>query len=160
SDLWGSRDEKLAALAATTSHSRQPSLAIRDRELNPQQPNWRFVPVTAAAACVKYGSAWSLADAMPVNTTAAVTARDHFVVAFTREELIARINEFRDLKIPDDEIRQRFFQRTRSARYQTGDTRGWKLSEARRIVADDDCWQEKIIRCLYRPFDWRFVFWH
>ena len=78
---------------------------------------------------------------MPVNTTAPVTARDHFVVAFTREELASRIAEFRDLSISDDDIRQRYFQRTRSARYETGDTRGWKLAEARRIVAADDNWQ-------------------
>ena len=57
---------------------------------------------------------------MPVNTTAPVTARDHFVVAFTEEELRQRIAEFRDLSIPDDEIRRRYFTRTRSARYETG----------------------------------------
>ena len=77
---------------------------------------------------------------MPVNTTAPVTARDHFVVAFTREELHERIDEFRDLSIPDDEIRRRYFTRTRSSRYPPGDTRGWKLAAARRIVAADDNW--------------------
>ncbi|HEX5105131.1 MAG TPA: type ISP restriction/modification enzyme, partial [Pirellulaceae bacterium] len=51
-------------------------------------------------------------------------------------------------------------QRTRSARYQRGDTRSWKLPHARRAVAADEEWQGKIVRCLYRPFDWRYVFWH
>jgi predicted helicase len=97
---------------------------------------------------------------MPVHTTAPVTARDHFVVAFTIEELRARIEAFRDLSIPDEEIRRRYFQRTRSARYQSGDTRGWKLADARQIVAADRDWPQKIVRCLYRPFDWRYVFWH
>jgi predicted helicase len=97
---------------------------------------------------------------MPVNTTAPVTARDHFVVAFTREELEHRIAEFRDLSIPDDVIRERYFTRTRSRRYQRGDTRSWKLAAARQAVAADEDWQAKIVRCLYRPFDWRFVFWH
>jgi hypothetical protein len=128
--------------------------------LNPQSPAWRFIPSRASNRHPEYDSAWSLADAMPVNTTAPVTARDHFVVAFTVEELQARIEQFRDLSISDDEIRRRFFTRTRSARYELGDTRGWKLSEARRIVAEDADWQRHIVRCLYRPFDWRYVFWH
>jgi predicted helicase len=153
SELWGSRESKLASLA-DHSLTRHASL------LNPKSPKWLFVPAATSAVHPEYVSSWSLADAMPVNTTAPVTARDHFVVAFTRDELIARLTEFRDSSIPDDVIRERYFQRTRSARYETGDTRGWKLATARRTVADDPNWQRHIIRCLYRPFDWRFVFWH
>ncbi len=153
SELWGSRESKLASLA-------DPSPALRASVLNPQSPSWQFVPTGAATFHPEYAAGWSLAEAMPVNTTAPVTARDHFVVAFTRDELIARLTEFRDLSLPDDVIRERYFQRTRSARYETGDTRGWKLSSARRTIATDTNWHDKIVRCLYRPFDWRFVFWH
>lgn len=163
SELWSTRNQKLDVLAAATRQTKQPrfpSVALRASVLNPQAPSWQLVPSTATASCAEYSSAWSLEDAMPVNTTAPVTARDHFVVAFSREELISRIEAFCDLSISDDVIRQRYFQRTRSARYETGDTRGWKLGEARRIVAADANWQRHIVRCLYRPFDWRFVFWH
>jgi predicted helicase len=156
SELRGPRAAKLAALCNTASLP----CPLTPVTFTAAAPDWRFIPPTATPICPQYAASWSLADAMPVNTTAPVTARDHFVVAFTRNELINRINEFRDLKIPDDVIRGRYFQRTRSARYQTGDTRGWKLADARRIIAADDRWDEKIIRCLYRPFDWRFVFWH
>jgi predicted helicase len=128
--------------------------------LTPRAPDWRFVPTANGRRHPEYDDAWSLAEAMPLNATAPVTARDHFVVAFTAEELRDRIEQFRDLSISDDEIRRRYFTRTRSARYQLGDTRGWKLSQARRIVAADDQWQQEIIGCLYRPFDWRYVFWH
>src|SRR5262245_59674615 len=150
-DLWGSRESKLEALKA---HSLTLRVSV------PQPPQWRFIPQATHCSHSAYASAWSLAEAMPVHATAPVTARDHFVVAFTAEELRQRIAEFRDRSIPDDEIRHRYFTRTRSARYQVGDTRGWKLSAARRMVAADQDWQSKIIRCLYRPFDWRFVFWH
>src|SRR4029078_8253573 len=115
--------ETLAASTRETKQSRLPSLARRASVLNPEAPNWQFVPSVAAVSCAEYSSAWSLADAMPVNTTAPVTARDHFVVAFTREELISRIEAFCDLSLSDDIIRQQYFQRTRSARYETGDTR-------------------------------------
>jgi predicted helicase len=147
-ELRGSRETKLATLSVLSPAS-----------FTPTAPDWQFSPIAKSPQHTEYTSSWSLADAMPVNTTAPVTARDHFVVAFSREELNARVQEFRNLQISDDEIRERYFHRTRSARYQTGDTRSWKLSAARRIVAADDQWQEKIIRCLYRPFDWRYVFW-
>ena len=149
-ELWGTREEKLASLG------KPPSLA---RRVSVTPPHWRFIPATI---CIhpEYEAGWSLSDAMPVNTTAPVTARDHFVVGFTPEELCERIAELRDFSIPVDEIRRRYFSRTRSRRYTSGDTRGWKLAEARRAIAADADWQTKIVRCLYRPFDWRYVFWH
>jgi len=150
-ELWGSRDAKLARLADP-----QP---LTGERLSPNPPHYRFVPQSAPAH-PEYAAGWPIDEVMPVHTTAPVTARDHFVVAFTREELIERINEFRDLLISDDAIRAKYFHRTRSWRYPRGDTRGWKLAEARRKVAADDRWPEHIIRCAYRPFDWRFVFWH
>jgi predicted helicase len=166
-ELWGSREQKLAAIAnavdgsATVYRRNRPSsLALRARILQPRSPDWVFVPRLARARHSNYDAAWSLAKAMPVNATAPVTARDHFVVAFTAEELCARIEEFRDLSVSDQEIRWRYFQRTRSARYEVGDTRGWKMAEARRIIVADRDWSKKIARCLYRPFDWRYVFWH
>jgi type ISP restriction-modification system protein/N-6 DNA methylase len=166
-ELWGSREQKLRSLAcatggqtATDRQCHSSSLALRARVVAPGPPDWRLISAPRVQRHLEYDSGWSLAEAMPINTTAPVTARDHFVVAFTVEELINRIAVFRDLTIPDDEIRCRYFTRTRSARYPSGDTRGWKLAEARRIVAADADWQAKIVRCLYRPFDWRHVFWH
>ena len=100
-----------------------------------------------------------LTDVMPVNSTLAVTARDRFVVAFDRQELLDRMAIFRDLTISDEEIRARFFQNTRSPRYAAGDTRGWKLSAARRRMANDPDWKRHVRPCLYRPFDQRWIYW-
>jgi hypothetical protein len=97
---------------------------------------------------------------MPINSTAPVTARDRFLIAFTREELVARMEAFCDLTIADDEIRQRYFNRTRSSRYPPGDSRGWKLAEARQKLAADASWRERITLCQYRPLDYRWIVWH
>lgn len=156
-ELWGSREGKLRALMAERD---SPLLAQRASVLRPDAPDWRLVPTSGEATPKEYAAGWSLAEAMPVNSSAPVTARDHFVVGFTREEVCARVQVFCDLSIPDDEIRNRFFTRTRSSRYPQGDTRGWKLSLARQAVVADADWPRKIVRCLYRPFDWRYVFWH
>ena len=151
-ELWGTGEDKLCKLSDT-------SLALRACVRIPTVPDWPFVP-SRNNSCPEYDAGWLLTELMPVNTPAPVTARDHFVVGFTAEELHERIEAFRDLSIPDDEIRRRYFTRTRSARYQPGDTRGWKLAAARRAIAADPDWRLRIVRCLYRPFDWRYVFWH
>ena len=152
SELWGTREEKLHHLSDLQD-------AILSTTIIPASPNFLFTPAPPPTL-PEYASAWRLPDAMPVNTTAPVTARDHFVVAHSRKELCHRLAEFCDLSIPDDEIRRRYFTRTRSAKYPPGDTRSWKLGAARRTIAAEDNWPSFIRRCLYRPYDWRFVFWH
>ncbi len=96
---------------------------------------------------------------MPLSTTAAVTARDSFVIDIDRQALVERLAAFRDLRIGDDEIRRRFFNNSRSAKYPPGDTRGWKLPAARRRLAAEPDWQRHIRTCWYRPGDRRWIFW-
>lgn len=152
-ELWGTTADKFAALA-------RGSLA--SSSLVPSAPEFRFVPEDRANVrhAEEYEQGVSLADAMPVATTAPVTARDKFVVSLDYETLRRRIEEFRDLTIPEDEIRRRYFRSTRSARYLPGDTRGWKLAAARQTLAAQRDWPAFIRRCQYRPLDFRYVFWH
>ena len=96
---------------------------------------------------------------MPVNSTAAVTARDGFVVAFSAAELRDRISVLCDGQVSDDEIRQRFFTSGRSPKYPPGDTRGWRLADARQRLSREADWTRYIRDCLYRPFDRRQIFW-
>jgi len=159
-ELWGDAEGKLdtlrreASLAATEAAGH----ALVLRRVAPVAPQYFFAPRPESIAD-EYGAAPRLPDMMPVNVTAPVTARDGFVVAFSREELLARMAEFRDLDVPDDEIRRCYFTHTRSAQYAAGDTRGWKLAAARRRLAADPCWQEHVRPCWYRPFDERFIYW-
>src|ERR1019366_9198704 len=44
-------------------------------------------------------------------------------------------------------------------KYPDGDTRGWKVPDARRRVRKDADWRRHVHRCLYRPFDSRWVYW-
>lgn len=148
-DVWGLRTEKNALLAkARWDAASQP--------LTPQPPQYAFQPRRVSAAS---SDAWRLCDAMPANTTAPVTARDAFVIAFTRDELAARLTEFCDLSISDDAIRAKYFQTTRSHRYAAGDTRGWKLAEVRRKLAAEADPLACLRPCLYRPFDVRWIAW-
>src|SRR5205823_2910505 len=88
-----------------------------------------------------------------------ITARDHFVVALDKETLLERIGDFADLTNSDAVIRSRYFKGCGSAKYPDGDTRGWKVPVARRRVASDKKWRERVRTCLYRPFDSRPIYW-
>ena len=151
-DLWGTRQEKYNLLLQGSLRGRVAS------ELIPSRPFYFFVPRDEVRRN-EYEQGFRLADIMPVHSTAVVTARDGFVIALDRDELVDRLSVFRDLSIPDATIRQRYFRNTRSSRYPPGDTRGWRLTEARQRLAADPDWQRHIRTCLYRPFDRRFIFW-
>jgi predicted helicase len=96
---------------------------------------------------------------MPVNCAGFITARDHFVVALDKETLLERVGDFANLKFSDAEIRARYFEGCGSAKYPDGDSRGWKVPQARRRVAGDKKWRERVRTCLYRPFDSRPIYW-
>lgn len=149
-DVWGTCAEKLQQLADGATD--------RPHHLRPASPYYLLRP-DQQVDCPAYSAAWRLCDAMPVYSTAAITARDAFVVGQTREEVIERLRVFRDLTVPDAEIRRRFLTNGRSARYPAGDTRGWQLPRARQRMAAEPDWDALVRECVYRPFDRRHVCW-
>jgi hypothetical protein len=82
------------------------------------------------------------------------------VIGLDASELVSRIGLLRDPHQTDEELRRRFFNRSRSTKYPRGDTRGWKLIEARALLSADADWQSRVLRCCYRPLDDRMIFWH
>jgi predicted helicase len=151
-DLWGTREAKYEWL---NTHSVAHTSFTR---LLPDSPYYFFEPQNIDARA-EYDQGWKITDAMPVNSAGFITARDHFVVDFDRDDLLARIAEFADKNVCDAELRRKYFAGCGSSKYPDGDTRGWKLPEARRSVASDKKWGERIQVCLYRPFDTRYVYW-
>ena len=149
-DVWGACAEKLQWLGEDRSEC--PHI------LQPTSPYYLLRP-NQEVDCPAYAAAFRLCDAMPVSSTAAITARDAFVVGLSREEVLDRLRLFRDLSVPDAEIRRRFLTGGRSTRYPPGDTRGWRLSRARRRMADEPHWEDLVRECVYRPFDRRYVCW-
>ena len=154
SDLWGQRTAKLERLSQAVGGEPLPFA-----QFSPTAPWFAFVAEQPSIPR-EYWRAPLLTDLMPIHSTVPVTARDHFVVARTTEELLERIAHFSNPRVSDAKIRAKYFQRTRSHRYEPGDTRSWKLSAAREIIRDAGDPQQFIRRCLYRPFVWRYVFWH
>ena len=119
-------------------------------KLEPQKPFSLFIPQDNRLL-PEYEKGWKISDAMPVNSTGVKTHRDHFVLDFDKSSLLKRIKDFRDLKIPDNEI---------SEIYDVIDTRDWKLIENRKSLSLNNNWENYFVQCLYRPFDLRNYYHH
>lgn len=150
-DLWGERDEKYEKLCGSTMDGLGLSQVL------PASPFYFFVPRNEANLS-EYERGWKITEIMPAGTSGIVTARDAFVIDFDREALLARISEFRDERLTDEFIRRKYFAGKGSARYEAGDTRGWKLPAAREEVRADARWRERVEPILYRPFDVRNIY--
>ena len=55
----------------------------------------------------------------------------------------------RDTFISDQEYEEK---------YNISSGSGWHLNKARQQIRTNSNWQEYIIKCVYRPFDWRFCY--
>lgn len=151
-ELYGSREGKYDWLEQTSFAS------AGWQEIVPCLPLLVFKPEIAGPR-EEYEQGWKVTDIFPVNSTGILTARDHFALDFEREALEARIRDFADPVNSDETVRTRYFGKSAGQKYLPGDTRGWKITDARKALRGID-WESFVKPCLYRPFDKRYVLYH
>ena len=137
--LYGLRDYKYNTLTENAVDT------TRFSEVKPKSEFYLLRPQDTSLF-TEYEHYFKITDVMPVNSNGFKTHRDDFAIDFEKEELYKRIGEMRNESISDEEY---------YAKYPVKDNRDWKLKEARQIVSNDPTWEDKLINCLYRPFDWR-----
>jgi predicted helicase len=140
--LYGDRD---------TKYDRLMDSDISDTEwaeLLLQTPFYLLVPQDIDLRS-EYMKSWGITDIMLINVLGFQTHRDHFAIDFFREELEARISNFRNQKFLDKEIEEK---------YNLCNSKDWNIREARNCLQEDENWQEALITCLYRPFDKRYCY--
>jgi predicted helicase len=138
--LQGLRQEKdLALYAADIDNTEWLNINIETSNfylLTPQNSDLRH----------EYEQFWDINKVMKTNVTGFQTHRDHFAIDFNRDKLLNRIQEMFDRDT---------FDRDYTEKYLLKDNRDWNLSKARQALRSDNEWQNKLIDCLYRPFDKR-----
>lgn len=149
-EMWGLREGKYQHLYATDVDNTEWA------ELEPASPYYFFDPRNPELFA-EYQEGRKLTEIMPVNVSGIITARDHFVVDFNEQTLLDRIESLRS-EVSDTDIRDEYFTGKGSSKYPPGDSRGWKLSEARRQVFADEEWANRTKRYLYRPFNDRLLY--
>ncbi len=140
-DLWGLRERKYSWLLEHDVASTEWA------ELSPQTPFYLFVPQDTNVLA-EYESGWKITDIMAVNSVGIVTSRDDFVFDFDKAALEKRIKNFLDPQISDQEARK----------YLRGKDK-LDVGKARQEIRETP-WSHKVVSCLYRPFDIRYLFYH
>ena len=151
SEVWGTRDSKHKYLLDNSIGK------IIKTQIKLQEPNFFFIPEKSNGVKSQYVKGFKIDELLSSNVTGIVTARDSLVIDFSREGLLKKITLFVNFEKSDSEIRERFFPGKSDGKYLAGDTRGWKLSEARKKISTFDH-KEKIIPVTYRPLDNRFEY--
>jgi len=155
-ELWGPREEyqQVGKSYDRVVGGKYHWLAANDVtttewiKLIPETPFYLFVPQNTDL-WGEYESGKGLTEIMPVNVLGFQTHRDHFAIDIDRNTLILRIKELREDYTSNQEYEEK---------YHLSDNRDWKLARARQHIRNDDDWQSKVIRCLYRPFDQRYCY--
>jgi len=144
SEYWGLREAKYERLSQADSRSTDW------QELHPQSEFYLYVS-RDEEVLGRYKRFVKVTDIFPVNSVGIVTSRDHFVLDFNKDSLERRIRTFLDQNLPDDFVREAL---------KLKDSQAWSLQQARKAVFEDKRWKTRIIRCLYRPFGVRWLFYH
>jgi predicted helicase len=129
-DLWGSREYKYSIL------SKQDVTALSNKRLKPSPEFYFFIP-RSEDNVTEYQRWLRLNEIFVVFSGGFITARDHFVIDFDRKALLSRIEDFADAAVSNAEIRSHYFKGCGSDKYPDGDTRGWKVPDARKQVRKD-----------------------
>lgn len=139
--LWGVRERKYGWLF-------EYDITGTDwTEIEPDRPFYLFTPQDTRRL-QEYQGYPSIVDILPVNSVGIVTARDALTIAWSREEIWQRVQDFAGLA--PEEARQR---------YSLGrDARDWKVHLAQADVAADGPDPDRVRPILYRPFDRRYTY--
>jgi type I restriction-modification system DNA methylase subunit len=143
-DIYGLRKAKYQYLL-------ENDVATTDwRRLDLKEPYYFFVPKEFVEE-KKYRDFWSITEIFKERSTGVKTHRDHFVVAFTQEELAQKLRIFTG-NLSDELVREGL---------KLHDTGTWQLKEARRKVKEElkeKNAKDNIYSYAYRPFDNRWIY--
>lgn len=142
--LYGSREDKYQVLSENTINT------TNFTELDPQTPFYLLIPQDTDLLA-EYNQYFKITDIMPVNGVGMTTARDHIVIDFEKEPILERATFFRDSNDADEEVCDQLNIPLK---------KGWNLVNARKLIREENNLEQYIKPVLYRPFDYRFIFYH
>ncbi|MGC9367529.1 MAG: type ISP restriction/modification enzyme, partial [bacterium] len=145
-DLYGLREEKYHWLEKNKFSEKNYT------EIKPQSPWYFFYPSNLNK--IEYYQKWLRIDEIfPLNGVGMTTARDKFVIDFSKNNIKNRIISFKNSKLDDDDLHN-FFQINKK--------KGWNIRKAWNMLQEikEVNIERYIVKVTYRPFDNRYIFWH
>lgn len=140
-DLWGSKEEKFNWLKNNNIDT------INWNKLKPNSPFYLFIPQDKDL-WIEYMDGLKLTDIFKVYSAGIATARDHFTIQWTKEDMLEILRDFSQL--PPEEARKKYNLRK--------DVRDWKVTFAQKDVINTKIDPNRVVPILYRPFDVRYTY--
>jgi predicted helicase len=140
SELWGAREAKYDQLWELGRQSAGWT------QIKPELPHLMFCPRDYSLV-EAYGKGFRIDEAMPMNVSGIVSARDDFVIDENVEALTSRVIEFGSSDISDGEFQ---------SKYALAENYQWKCAQQRALFPGFDAALIKPI--LYRQFDRRKIY--
>jgi len=137
--LWGLRDGKYKWLWENENTT------TTWQTLKPQAPHYLFVP--QGGPVEEYQRARGVTDIYINSANGFKTHRDHFAVAFDKNEMDERIATLLNAQISNADLIER---------YHLVETIDWKLQDVRKALKTIGKLTQHIVPCLYRPLDIRY----
>lgn len=119
-------------------------------------PNYFFNPKDETGRD-EYEKGFLINDLFKHISSGVVTARDSIVIDFDKDSLVSRMNRFCDFDYSDRDIRTWLYPNKKDGKYLAGDSRGWKLSDARSNIKNNNH-IDHVRNLNYRPFDIRNIY--
>ncbi len=142
--LWGEREGKYKFLAGHDAGS------VKWKDLQPTVPSYLFIPQDTELL-PEYNKCWLVTQVFPVYASTVTTARNDFSMAYESATLIKRISDLRSTAYDDQTLRDK---------YGLKDVSYWNLRDARQKLRKIKDAESFIRSYCYRPFDFRFVYYH
>jgi len=137
-DLVGSREEKYKYLLYNNV------LTTQWKAIEPRKPFYFFVPQKVEKDVEEqYESFLPITEIFNKYECGVKTHRDRFIVAYTREELKNRLNNFLNKEVADETLERKFGLK---------DTGTWNMKDARRKFREIGIQEDKFRTYDYRPF--------
>jgi predicted helicase len=143
-DLWGTRNIKYKQLLELDRSSTNWAI------INPQLPYYLLKPQDVSLQS-EYSVFHSISDIINVYSDGIVTSRDSLDIGFTHSDVKNKFNDFINNDLSDDYIEKK---------YAVANTSYWNLHKSRQELSGSLNIYDSIKRCLYRPFDIRYIFYH
>jgi predicted helicase len=152
-DLWGKREvfenkQLVGGKYHWLDESDISSMISDVNKLQPDAPFYLFKPQNIDQR-LEYDKFWKITEVMNTNVLGFQTHRDDFAIDFDEISIIKKFQELRNNDLSDNDY---------IGKYELKTNKDWRLDKVRQSVRSDNQWKEKIISCLYRPFDWRYCY--
>ena len=140
-ELWGTREAKYQYLLEKDVASTEWEAII------PETPLYLLKQIHNNLSG-EYALGWAINDLFKVTSSCANTARDAIVIDCSRQTLYNRIKSIADATSANEIAQQ----------LGISNTPWWNFTSAFDHLKNTPNWEKQIIKCIYRPFDYRWVF--